>query len=712
MNHEASDSEGSEPGGSGALGAQSSPGFPGVEAWCRSWGLWLVLILAGLARLAYGIEHTNSPDYAWPSVDAQYHDVWARSAAGLPYPQLAGFVDPELASTPSLRPAGYPWFLALVYKLTGGSYLAARWVQHLMGLLSVALVWFALRDRIGAWLGVAAAGLFALHFAPVYFEGELQATGLLIFLNLLGLHLFMGALERGGARRVIGAGLVLGLATLVRPNVLLPAALLGMYLLRRGVPPLPRPRVALFFALGLGMGILPGTVRNWVRAGEFLPLTATGGINLYLGQGPNADGLIQGNMGELGRFQTCFDYSAVKRHVERKVGEELTFGELDRWFMGQALSSMAADPGRAISLMAVKAGLLFSGEEVGHNKEVGLERKGSWALRFLPVPFVGLLALLIWGLIAAVAGSRSGGQGPGLGERARDLFAVHGLWTLGFVISLVPFFAASRYRTPLIPHFAVLAALGLSVLWVRRSPRSLWLGSGVVAAVLAFCITSLDQRYKGPHAYKYHLDRGMAAADQDRLELAQREFAAAESADPGNPAVAGEVAKMYLRSEQWDLARAGFEGVLAQDPGHPSALYNLGWIAERQGRWAEALDSYLAAWESQPTQALTEQALKRLVLQLGTHPEGRKRNGRAAADCMQAWLALRPSTLPDLALLAAAQAESGAFKQALETVDQALSMVGVDQKNSAVVRGLQSARKRYAMGQPLRMAPKSGRTSQ
>ncbi len=349
-------------------------------------GLWVVLRLAFLVRLAYGIEHTDSPDYAWPSVDAHYHDVWARSAAGLSYPQLPGFVDPELASTPSLRPAGYPWFLALIYKLTGGSYVAARVVQHLLGLLSVALVWFALRGRVPRWLALSASSVFALHFAPVYFEGELQATGLLIFLNLLGLNLFMGALERGGARRILLAAWILGLATLVRPNVLLPAALLGLYLVRRGLPPLPRAKVAGLFAMGLILGVLPGTVRNWVRAGEFMPLTATGGINLYLGQGPGADGLIQGDMGELGRFQTCFDYSAVKQHVERRVGRELTHGELDRWFLGQSLSTMVVDPGRSLSLMAVKLGLLFSGEEVGHNKEVGMERRGLPPCDSCPCP--------------------------------------------------------------------------------------------------------------------------------------------------------------------------------------------------------------------------------------------------------------------------------------------------------------------------------------
>ncbi len=276
----------------------------------------------------------------------------------------------------------------------------------------------------------------------------------------------------------------------------------------------------------------------------------------------------------------------------------------------------------------------------------------------------------------------------------------------------MPFFAASRYRTPLIPHYVILAALGLSVLAARRGSRNLWIGSGAAALALAFCITAIEGRYTGPHAYKYHLDRAMAAADQDRLQEAGVEFAAALEADPGNPAVILELAKMDLRRERWAEARSGFESVLAQDPTHPSALHNLGWIAEREARWPAALDAYLAAWRSQPTQTLSGRALRRLILQLGTHPEAGKRDGRAAADCMSAWLALRPKALPDLALLAAALAESGDFEAAIKTVDEALSMASVDQKNSAVVRGLRSARKRYAMGQPLRMAPKSGRTSQ
>ncbi len=671
-------------------------------------GLWVVLLLALGVRVAYGIEHTSSPDYSWPSVDAHYHDVWARSAAGFEYNQMSGFVDPDLANTPSLRPAGYPWFLALIYKLTGGSYGAARCVQHLLGILSAALLWFALRGCVPRWMAGVAAGLFAVHFAPLYFEGELQATSLLIFLDLLGLSLFVKAFERGGIQRILLAGLVFGLAALVRPNVLLPAALLGLFLMWKGAASLPKSKSLGIFALGLILGLLPGTLRNWVRGGEFMPLTATGGINLYLGQGPKADGLIQGDMGELGRFQTCFDYSAVKQHVERHVGHELSYGELDRWFLSQALDTMLADPLRALGLMGVKAGLLFGPEEVGHNKEVGMERKGSWALRLLPMPFVALLALLLWGLLARGAG-RVTSKEEQLDSGAGTLFAVHGIWALGFVLSLLPFFAASRYRTPLIPHFMILSALGLAGLLLRERARKPLLITGALAGAIAFFVTSLDARYKGPYAYKYHLDRGMAEADQEFLPEAQAEFALALEADPGNSAVLGEIAKMHLRLGELEQARSGLESVLAQDPTHPTALYNLGWIAEQQGRWSAALDGYLGAWKSQPTLSLAEQALRRLVLQLSTHPEANRRDGVVAVRAMQNWLAVRPVDLPDLALLAAAQAESGDFSSAMETVDQALGRVSEAQMNISVVRGLQSARKRYAKGLPLRMAPKSPR---
>ncbi len=673
-------------------------------------GLWVVLLLALGVRVAYGIEHTSSPDYSWPSVDAQYHDVWARSAAGLEYNRLPGFVDPELHKTPSLRPAGYPWFLALIYKLSGGSYGAVRFVQHLLGILSVALVWFALRGRVPDWLAGVAAGAFALHFAPLYFEGELQATSLLIFLDLLALTLFVKAFESGGIWRVLLAGLVFGLATLVRPNVLLPAILLGLFLVWKGSASLSGRRAFGVFALGLILGLLPGAARNWARCGEFIPLTATGGINMYLGQGPHANGLIDGNMGELGHFQTCFDYSSVKQHVERRVGHGLSYAELDRWFLGEAVDSMAGDPLRALKLMGVKAALLFGSEEVGHNKEVGMERRGSWALRLLPMPFTALLALLLWGLLARSIGGRKPDQGRGA-SHVGALFAIHGIWVLGFALSLLPFFAASRYRTPLIPHFVILSALGLAGLVLRGGARNALVITGVTAGCLALLITSIDRRYQGPHAYKYHLDRGMACADQERLPEAQVEFALALEADPGNPAVLGEISKMHLRSGELHEARSGFEAVLAQDPTHPSALYNLGWIAEQQGRWGAALDGYFGAWKSQPTLSLAERALRRLVLQLATHPEAKQRDGAAAVAAMGRWLSVRPATLPDLALLAAAQAEAGDFVSAMETVNGALTRVSETQKNTSVVRGLHSARKRYAKGQPLRMAPKPPRDS-
>ncbi|MCA9002664.1 MAG: tetratricopeptide repeat protein, partial [Planctomycetes bacterium] len=154
-----------------------------------------------------------------------------------------------------------------------------------------------------------------------------------------------------------------------------------------------------------------------------------------------------------------------------------------------------------------------------------------------------------------------------------------------------------------------------------------------------------------------------------------------------------------------DRAREGFDRVLALDPTHPTALFNAGWIAERQGNFAQALAAYAAALKSQPTLSLADRAHRALALRLATHPEASQRNGPVAREAMERWVREFGPTAQDLALLAAAQAECGDFPAAIATVDRALTLGERNPGKSAVLRGLESARKRYAMGQPLRLAP-------
>ena len=345
-------------------------------------GLVLALLLALLLRAGYGVERSAQPDYRQPVVDAGYHDYWARSLAGLPAEVPTGELDPAIGEHPCLRPPLYPWFLAGIYGVTGGSYAAPRVVQHGLGLLAVALVWCFARRALGGGPALLAALLFGLHWAPVYFEGELHAPALVIPL-LLGMALCVQGLLAGAARPgwlAGAAGLLGGLAATARQGALLPLAAIGLLLgwrwwrgRRQEQPSGARlPGIALAsLAAGCALGIAPATLRNVAASGEPVLITSAGGINLYLGNRPGATAFLDSDLSELGlgRFRTCFDYAAIVRGLGEAGKPAPTHSEVDAIFRSKAMDAIAADPGGFLGRTWTKALLFLGPAEVGHNKD-------------------------------------------------------------------------------------------------------------------------------------------------------------------------------------------------------------------------------------------------------------------------------------------------------------------------------------------------------
>src|SRR4030095_15965940 len=85
------------------------------------------------------------------------------------------------------------------------------------------------------------------------------------------------------------AGMVWGVQTLNRPNVLIAAlgvALAMAIAFRRVKPPA-------FLLAGLPIGLSPVGIRNVVVSGEWTLVSSHGGLNFYIGNNPNATGFYQ-----------------------------------------------------------------------------------------------------------------------------------------------------------------------------------------------------------------------------------------------------------------------------------------------------------------------------------------------------------------------------------------------------------------------------------
>ena len=171
---------------------------PGGDAGRSRPALWLIgAVVAGALglRFVYLVDYQSSPLFATaagPDVTEYYE--WALAI-------LAG--QWLWAETPFHAPL-YAYFLAGLYAVTGQTLAAVRFGQLLLGLAALALLSFSTGRRLGWRIGIATAALWALYVPVVYYEAELFAEGLAVFLNSCVLALLLGS-ERPGRRRCVVA---------------------------------------------------------------------------------------------------------------------------------------------------------------------------------------------------------------------------------------------------------------------------------------------------------------------------------------------------------------------------------------------------------------------------------------------------------------------------------------------------------------------------
>jgi|HubBroStandDraft_6_1064221.scaffolds.fasta_scaffold134238_2 hypothetical protein len=247
----------------------------------------LVMAVAAIVRL--GVVAWASTRF--PAVeDGHYYDVLARRlASGFGYTWLW----PDGAVTYAAHyPVGYPAMLALAYAAFGPSPGAAMTVNALVGAMA-AYGAHQLVDGPGVarWRPIAGGLAVALHPALVPYTAAVMTEG--VAASLVVAAAATAGCARGPGRAspwVIGAALLMGLATLVRPQSLLLAPVLGALAAQPDVGWKSRcGRAAAVTAIALGC-VAPWTVRNCAHMHRCALVSVNGGWNLLIGTATTSGG--------------------------------------------------------------------------------------------------------------------------------------------------------------------------------------------------------------------------------------------------------------------------------------------------------------------------------------------------------------------------------------------------------------------------------------
>jgi tetratricopeptide (TPR) repeat protein len=442
----------------------------------HEWKWLLAIFLTALAYrcLCYGVIGRH-PLLTHPVVDAQHHDAWARRI-------VAG---DRLGHGPDdvFKPPGYPYFLAALYSLFSPGRTLVLWTQYMLGALSCVLIAFIAGRLLGRETGHIAGFLSALYAPFVFFESQLLTPALSIFLNLAALALLLSNWNQWSSLRIylrlLSAGFLFGLSAAVRPDVLLPAGLIVLYLLWRNRQIALRRLVsgAFCIALGAGVVILAVALRNAAITRSPPLISSNAGINFYVGNVKSPDGTSAVPVG--------IRWERLVSRVPQPILERPA--QASRWWFRRAWREIAAAPLPSLRRLGKKALALLNRREFRNNISFHFLQNTAWPLRLPFLQYWIILPLALLGLMWLLRQQEDAAE-----EKAKSRQAAHLslLWVGGYWIGGLIFFVTARYRLPPLPLLIIPAAWTLKQIAAARRAgdrRKLAVAGGSIVAVGAIC---------------------------------------------------------------------------------------------------------------------------------------------------------------------------------------------------------------------------------
>ena len=338
---------------------------------------------------------------------------------------------------------------------------------------------------------------------------------------------------------VAASGFLAGISMLVWSGTVLAAAALALVLLtkRQG-----RLALTAVFAAGLLIPLIAGLVHNYTISGELVPLTTTGGVNLYIGNNEAADGMNPFRIGRANRARIEADWLRLEG------------ARRSAYFRDLALGYFTGDPSGCLKLMARKLVISLGRTEIDNNADIS-ERRDAWKWFFLPVLHFGIVfPLAMAALVYVFCRHRPGG--------------VLLLCYLTFLGVGVILFASERFRLPGIACLIPLAAFG-----VQSLIEDLRLG-----------------RRRAPAVFAGVLVAAALVSNVDFFNVSGHEFASIK------------VNKVHIlrRSGNLDEAREAALAIAKSDPDEAGVYFQLGAIEEELGNRAGAFGYFLDTLDRDP----------------------------------------------------------------------------------------------------------------
>jgi len=541
------------------------------------WGI-VIFLSAFILRMIFLFEFQSIPLFDTPIMDMKYFNDWAVS-----------FINGTGAGpAPYFKAPLYPIFIGIIYSIFGDGPWIVRIVQTTLGSFS-SLLTFLLGIRLfNKKVGIVAGFITAFYSVLIIYDAQLLVPTLVIFLNLLGVYLIVIGMQSKRLLMFFLGGILLGLSAIARPTILLfivAALILLIWIYYRKSHQLNLKSIILF-ALGVILAIAPVTVRNYVKSGEVVLIGAYGGINLYIGNNLQSDGITARLPGTGLDWWGEGEMEEAIRLAEDDVGRSLTASERSLYWENKAIDDIMNNPSFFLNNLWRKFIFFIGGVELYNNFDIYYVAYQTKMMKFL---LWKDFLFFPWGIILPLAVMAMVLIRRWTGERALIL-----LFILSYIPTLLLFFVTSRYRLPMVPFLVLLASYliveGYKRLKECAVPRK------VVAIFVLILVVVVSQ------GDFYNLARGSDAQGHQMMAsiyhhngddiTAEEFYRKALLADANLPNSNNDLGVFLMNRGEYTEAIELFEHAIKYEPGEYIFHQNLGDAYFNSGRIEEAIVKY------------------------------------------------------------------------------------------------------------------------
>jgi 4-amino-4-deoxy-L-arabinose transferase-like glycosyltransferase len=363
--------------------------------------------------------------------------------------------EPLTGQATAYYPPGYPWFLGIITWLTkpftNEPWLPAELIQAVLGAASVGLAASVTKRLAGPIAALVAAVVYALYPNLIFHTGALLGETLYNFLFLAFLALLLSRPWDASfsTARIVGCGVLLGLAVMVRPISLavIPVVVVCWLWSRKDYRVTARWTLALL--LGVVVCIAPWTIRNELRLHAFVPISTNTGDNLCMGHADGATGAFQ----PVKACETDFVFTdgipaeLGSDKAKQRIAVRGMVDNIDRepWLLWRRTYYMWVRDGDHDGLFAVQS--------YRRDRWMGLDTES----RLIWIADRYYWAVVAAGLVGLVQLAR---------RKEPEAFALVGATVMTAVVPLM-FFGDQRFKVPVIPLLIIAAACLADGRWGR-----------------------------------------------------------------------------------------------------------------------------------------------------------------------------------------------------------------------------------------------------